>query len=705
MRLRMMKIRQVKRKLRQTQESVTRYGSFLKAYKRADLGYDCLAKVLERFGMNGLDYYPETAADRFLTRRIRKSANRYMPKTLPHTGKRCHIVFSEKKKQDFCKKHEFALTQEEYHDLLTAPAENFSGMPLVLNTLENAFEGITVIGDSAYKDRIFHYLEENPAQSVRTCGTEALIFTDGVYHYQGKVTGDELLIIADLLPRYDVFDESGTQVISFFISSLFKNDLKATEFHVDLFHRIVPKLLDAGVHVVECGSIEVDKLPDAKIIRKTMWKWGKLRAKNALRFGAERHRNRGTEYLMQEENSLAHTLIRGYSEMYGNGTYINFYNGFRHTVGNKENAERAVFLFGPCFIRGNCSPDDKTIASELKKRLGDGINVYNFGSELHGSNLIARRQEYRPGDIFIWFSVRNFDLVKAEDPRMIRYDLTESFRKVPHPENHISDLPVHFDQVISDQIAEDVYALISENGLLAAGSVPDRKETVFFGPEEKRVPGLFFSQDPAFTKWISDIRESFGVINGSGAIVMNCNPFTCGHRYLIEYAAARVERLYVFVVREDKSFFPFEDRLKLVKDGTADLSNVVVVSSGDYMISSMTLPGYFEKDQLKDAMLDATTDLELFLQIAAELKIRVRFAGEEPLDAFTRQYNRDMKRIFGRYGLDFCEIPRMQYDGDVISASRVRRAMREKRLEEIRELVPETTYRYLETRMGEAIAS
>ena len=86
--------------------------------------------------------------------------------------------------------------------------------------------------------------------------------------------------------------------------------------------------------------------------------------------------------------------------------------------------------------------------------------------------------------------------------------------------------------------------------------------------------------------------------NVNGAIVMNCNPFTRGHRYLIESAAKQVDTLYVFVVEEDKSFFPFTERLMLVRNGIKDLSNVIVLPSGKFMISSLTFPEYFVKKMI-----------------------------------------------------------------------------------------------------------
>ena len=126
----------------------------------------------------------------------------------------------------------------------------------------------------------------------------------------------------------------------------------------------------------------------------------------------------------------------------------------------------------------------------------------------------------------------------------------------------------------------------------------------------------------------------------NGCIVMNCNPFTLGHQYLVEYASKRVDHLYLFVVEEDKSFFPFRDRLELVKKGVEKFPNVEVLPSGRFIISAYTFPGYFLKDGNKEIEMDASMDVEIFGKyIAKALDIRVRFVGEEPNDYVTRVYN------------------------------------------------------------------
>ena len=99
-----------------------------------------------------------------------------------------------------------------------------------------------------------------------------------------------------------------------------------------------------------------------------------------------------------------------------------------------------------------------------------------------------------------------------------------------------------------------------------------------------------------------------------GAIVMNCNPFTLGHRALIEYAAARCQVLHIFVVEEDRSLFPFADRLRLVEAGTADLPGVRVHPSGPYMISAATFPTYFLKKDEPATQVQTRLDITIFAQ-------------------------------------------------------------------------------------------
>lgn len=178
----------------------------------------------------------------------------------------------------------------------------------------------------------------------------------------------------------------------------------------------------------------------------------------------------------------------------------------------------------------------------------------------------------------------------------------------------------------------------------------------------------------------------------TGCIVMNCNPFTLGHRYLIEQAAKQVERLYVMVVREDCSLFAYTERKAMVEQGVADIENVSVIDGSDYAISRATFPTYFLKRLDDAADTQMLLDLDLFRRhIAPALGATVRFVGTEPTDQLTRRYNQLMHEALK----DVHEINRLEKDGNAVSASRVRKAMEEGDMNTIRQLVPPTTLPYI----------
>lgn len=177
-----------------------------------------------------------------------------------------------------------------------------------------------------------------------------------------------------------------------------------------------------------------------------------------------------------------------------------------------------------------------------------------------------------------------------------------------------------------------------------------------------------------------------------GVVVMNCNPFTLGHRYLIEQAAKQVERLFVMVVREDCSLFAYAERKAMVEQGVAHLENVTVIDGSEYAISQATFPTYFLKRLDDAADTQMLLDLDLFRRhIAPTLGATVRFVGTEPTDRLTRRYNELMHEVL----TDVREISRLEKDGNAVSASRVRKAMEQGDMSTIRQLVPPTTLPYI----------
>ena len=184
-----------------------------------------------------------------------------------------------------------------------------------------------------------------------------------------------------------------------------------------------------------------------------------------------------------------------------------------------------------------------------------------------------------------------------------------------------------------------------------------------------------------------------------GAIVMNANPFTLGHQYLVESAVKQCGQVYVFVLSEDKSEFSALDRLNMVKCGTAHLPNVTVTETGPYMISSATFPTYFLKDRDSASEVHCALDIEIFSKIIAkELGITHRFVGSEPFSAMTDKYNQRLAKHLPEHGIAYVEIERKTADQTPISASKVRNMIESKQTEALSAFLPESTLNYLKNK-------
>lgn len=238
-------------------------------------------------------------------------------------------------------------------------------------------------------------------------------------------------------------------------------------------------------------------------------------------------------------------------------------------------------------------------------------------------------------------------------------------------------------------IAESPNAILMETGVGGIEKYSEelrvKSEELRVKSEELRVKNEELKNDESV---VSNARKPIGVI------VMNANPFTLGHRFLVEQSSELVERLYVVVVREDCSMFSYNERKAMVSQGVRDIGNVVVVDGSDYAVSAATFPTYFLK-QLSDATdTQIILDLDLYRRrIAPALGATIRFFGSEPTDPLTRRYNELMHQQLGEEHVH--EIQREQQEGSAISASRVRKAMMKGCLWDAIQLVPPTTIPYI----------
>ena len=375
------------------------------------------------------------------------------------------------------------------------------------------------------------------------------------------------------------------------------------------------------------------------------------------------------------------------------GCGVNILGGHRVTSDQPALRKRTIYLVGGCRVFGIGTKDRDTIASYLQRMLNErfqdeGFVVQNYGfflAELDSQSgeelAIISALPLRPGDIILYLS--------GGVEGIPHLDTTNNSGRIGI---EIFYDQMHFTPDGNRLMAEGLLNELDEKGILTANGEARGEQ---YGFAQDRVKEL-----QEYKRILSDTyEEMFGITVGS--IVMNANPFTLGHRYLVEEALKQCDFLVVFVVQEDQSEFSFDERLEMVDEGLCDLQNVLVVPSGSFIISSLTFKEYFNKSELQDRVIDPTLDVRVFAkEIAPCMHITKRFAGTEPLDAVTGQYNDAMAKILPEYGIEFIEIPRYEKNGKIISASQVRKFLHEGKTEELRSCVPASTYEYLMMQRG-----
>jgi len=220
--------------------------------------------------------------------------------------------------------------------------------------------------------------------------------------------------------------------------------------------------------------------------------------------------------------------------------------------------------------------------------------------------------------------------------------------------------------------------------------------------------GVVFMENrrTGFADYLKALQESRPRLPAGGsscAVVMNANPFTLGHQYLVERASEESGTVHLFVLSEDASLVPFSVRKRLVLAGTSHLKNVIVHDSGPYIISGATFPSYFQRDEEAAVESHARLDLAVFVKIAAVLGLDTRFVGEEPKSLVTRIYNQVMAEELPRHGLRCVVIKRKEQGGEAISASTVRQAIKDGDREKLKALVPPSTYDYFNSEEAQPV--
>lgn len=415
-----------------------------------------------------------------------------------------------------------------------------------------------------------------------------------------------------------------------------------------------------------------------------------------------------SRYYIEALGKIPQVILKGTTYQHEDtaSKLINVIGGKRITLYQPREFSRTIHIYGRCGVFGYAVEDKDTLPSLLQKELNErgpgNIRVINHGlwggdDTLIDQNFLQDSVGMNEGDIVIFYR-RHFDSALMEELIKcgVRYkNITEEWHRKRTDNVTFFNQPGHMNaegyKLAAEIICSDLISSGFECDNVSHSVRPTRSEALNF--YLKNIMGNDFQNE--IQKYIDSIKSAGTPGVNNGAIVMNCNPFTLGHRGLIEIASRQCDHLYIFAVEEDKSFFAFKDRYEMIYRGTQDLKNVTVIPGGKFIISAYTFPEYFMKDYVKEKNFDVSGDIEIFCKfIAPALNIKMRFAGEEPFDPVTKKYNETMSEILPSYGMRFIEIPRivLSEGAEVIRATKVRELLAEKNFAELKKYVPDTTY-------------
>ena len=208
-------------------------------------------------------------------------------------------------------------------------------------------------------------------------------------------------------------------------------------------------------------------------------------------------------------------------------------------------------------------------------------------------------------------------------------------------------------------------------------------------------------------KWEQNLKASIGQAEGRSCVILNANPFTTGQRYLVQLACSRSTEVLVFVIQgrpeagakgnhENTGIeFPFENRLKMAKDGLSDLPHVAVLPSGPYLISRSDFPKGFLSQNLGSVPAHAILDSMVLCHICCSLGIKAIYAGDEPRDELSEIHLNALRQECRNNNILLKVAERKRVGEKYITSSLARQAIADKNFEELKETVAEPTLSYL----------
>lgn len=596
--------------------------------------------------------------------------------------------------------YDFNMCSERFAERLSKEFPNIMyvacNIPCDMQLLETLMNIYSKIGVVCNKDRSGFWAEVGIEKELHIIDFHQLKYDNGDFYYNDEALPDlEIILTLKKHITKPYIYVNNKKVI---IADICSNDSGINDaYDYDIALNIIPKLKENGINFIVIDN--PDNFKDSFDLSSNI---------PYLSMDVQALR----EFLRVEasDDELVNT-VKGITVVKKNGFLCwadihaknyTFTNGERYIPENDSDYENQIYMFGPCLMMGNFADDYHTVGYFMRKKLPMKYRVKCCGNAWEYCSYAVRSQQYKENDILLFLA--NDGAIYKEEKIEVQ-NLFHAYKRIPDLKHQVDDSLLHTNCVANRYIADEILSFIQP--IISAEKTKVLNDNrVCFGRQHKIT--LQQTIDKELEQYIQSLTQF--KVSGKrkiGAIVMNCNPFTLGHRYLIEEAKKVVDYLYIFVLQEDKSFFKFSDRFRMVQMGTKDLKDVCVIPSGKYIISTHTLPGYFDKENKPFVMQDSVNDLSIFCRyIAPALNITYRFAGEEPIDVFTRQYNLSMRDILPQYHLKFVEIPRKTVPENpgtqYISASLVREMLKTGQYGQMKKMLLPDVYDYIIQRYADA---
>lgn len=224
------------------------------------------------------------------------------------------------------------------------------------------------------------------------------------------------------------------------------------------------------------------------------------------------------------------------------------------------------------------------------------------------------------------------------------------------------------------------------------GTVTDKEFNAYLG--------LIGDGEEGLKLWEKQLSESIGLPEGTSLVVLNANPFTTGHRYLVSLARSRSRHVLVLVIQgrpesggrgnhENTGIvFPFGERLRMTKEGLSDMDGITVIPSGPYVISRDDFPADFLSDEMGKVPAHAALDSMVICHVCNSLGIRSIFAGDEPRDEMSEIHLNALRTACAGSGIQLRVAERKRLGERYISSSMVRQDIADGNMEEAVLLAP-----------------